>query len=109
MDLRKNRGNSPFSASANSMREPVSTPPRLLPVIETTEPALMSNAPAAPMNSNEASASGVFDAARLGSVPIATICASVMMAVTAMIVATKANGTCRRGSVASPAGTPITS
>ena len=81
----------------------------LLPSIEMTEPALMSNAPAVPMNSSEASASGVFAAARSGSVPIATSCTSTMMAVTATIVAMKANGKCRRGFVASPAGTPMTS
>ena len=48
------------------MREPVSTEPRLLPVIDATDPALMSIAPAAPMNSIEASASGVLDDARFG-------------------------------------------
>ena len=82
---------------------------RLLPVIETTDPALMTSAPAPPMNSSDASASGVFDAGKSGSVPRATICASVMTAVTARIVATNANGRCLRGLLASPAGTPMTS
>ena len=68
------------------MREPVSTPPRLLPVIDATDPALMTSAPAAPTKSIDASASGVFDNGRFGSVPSATICAIVMTAVTIRIV-----------------------
>ena len=86
------------------MREPVSTPPRLLPVIDATDPALMISAPAAPTKSIDASASGVFDDSRFGSVPSVTICAIVMIAVTVRIVATNANGRCLQRSAASPAG-----
>ena len=61
------------------------------------------------MNSSDASASGVLEAARSGSVPIATTCASVITIVTIMIVMISANGTAARGSLASPAGTGMTS
>ena len=68
---------SPCSASANRLREPESAWPMLLPSVESTAPSVIIAAPAAPMNSAEASASGVFDAASPGSVPSATTCASV--------------------------------
>ncbi len=61
------------------------------------------------MTRNEASASGVFDAVRDGSVPSATICTSVKMSVTMTIVMISANGTSRRGFLDSPAGSGITS
>ena len=61
------------------------------------------------MKSIAASASGVLDAARPGSVPSATICTSVNRIVTMMIVMISANGTARLGSRASPAGTGTTS
>ena len=91
------------------MREPDNTCPALLPVIEITEPTTIISAPPAPMKSSAASASGVADAARFGSVPTATTCASVMTIVTTTMVMTSANGTWRRGLLASPAGTGTTS
>jgi hypothetical protein len=59
---------SPFSANAKSTRDPVSTVPMFLPVIAITEPAPIRSAPAAPMNSKDASANGVADVDTLGSV-----------------------------------------
>ena len=105
----RKRGSLPFSASANSIRDPVSTWPAQLPDIETTEPIPIIKAPPAPMKRSDASASGVDDSARFGSVPLATIWASVMTVVTITIVPTSANGTWLRGSLASPAGTGTTS
>ena len=57
----------------------------------------------------EASASGVREVARPGSVPSATICARVRTMVTTTTVMISANGTVRCGSFDSPAGTGITS
>ena len=81
----------------------------LLPVVESTAPSVSSAAPVPPMKSTAASASGVRDAARPGSVPSATICTSVIRIVTMTIVMIRANGTARLGSRASPAGTGMTS
>ena len=53
------RGRSPFSASAKIVREPFSSWPMLLPVIETTEPIEIIAAPPAPMKIAAPSASGV--------------------------------------------------
>ena len=105
----KNAGSSPCSASANSIRDPLNTWPALLPVIEITEPTPTSSAPIDPSNTAAASAIGVLCAGRSGSRPCATTCASVITPITARIVRTSANGTCRRGSTASPAGTGTTS
>ena len=91
------------------MREPVENLAHVIAEHRDDRPCADEHAPAVPMNSSEASASGVFADASSGSVPIATNCTSTMIAVTATIVAMKANGKCRRGFVASPAGTPITS
>lgn len=102
-------GRSPCSASANTDREPESSWPMLLPVIETTEPTLTSSPPNAPMMSADASAIGVLLAPTSGSRPAATVAASVITAATMRITATNANGTSRRGFDASPAGTPVTS
>src|SRR5258708_33150006 len=76
----------------------------LFPSVDRTAPIVITAAPVAPIIRAAASASGVFEAARLGSVPSATIWASVRTAVTTTIVVIKANGTARRGSLASPAG-----
>ena len=81
----------------------------LLPVVEMTDPRLTSSPPAAPISSAEASAIGVRVAATSGSTPVATAAVSVITVVTMRMVATKANGTSRRGFEASPAGTPVTS
>ncbi len=101
----KNRGRSPCSASANRLREPESAWPMLLPVVESTAPSVRSAAPAPPMKSVAASASGVLEAARPGSVPSATTCTRVITIVTITMVMIRANGTARLGSRASPAGT----
>ena len=81
----------------------------LLPVIEITDPTLTSRPPAAPISSAEASAIGVRVAPTSGSNPVVTAAARVITEVTTSRVATNANGTSRRGLVASPAGMPVTS
>ena len=81
----------------------------LLPLVEQIAPKVMSAAPAPPRKSDAASASGVFDDVSDGSVPSATTCESVITAAAITIVMTSANGTARRGSRASPAGTGTTS
>ena len=65
-------GNSRRSDMANGRREVVDTPAFRLPMIETTAPATMSEAPAAPRNTRLASAIGLSEVARLGSVPTET-------------------------------------
>src|SRR5260221_1488137 len=109
LTLAKTRGTSPFSASANKLREPDSAWPILFPSVESTAPSVMTAAPVAPIMRAEASASGVFDAARSGSVASATTCASVRTTVTTTMVMTSAKGTVRCGSRDSPAGTGSTS
>jgi hypothetical protein len=91
------------------VRDPVSTCPMLLPVIDTADPTLMIKAPIAPMKIAAPSASGVADWATSGRTPVATTEVSVITAATVRIVITKANGTSRRGLAASPAGMPVTS
>src|SRR5262245_8000150 len=98
-----------WSPSANKLRDPDRAPPTLLPVIDTAPPTVIIHAPHAPRKSSDASASGVLDAASDGSVPSATICASVITVATIAIVINIANGTARVGSRASPAGTGTTS
>src|SRR3954447_13761957 len=67
---RPNRsGTSPFSASANRLRDPDSAWPMLLPDIEMAAPAVIISAPHDPRKRADASASGVFDAASAGRVP----------------------------------------
>ena len=65
-------GSSPRSDMAKGRREVVSTPAFRLPMIETTAPATMSEAPAAPRKTPLASATGRSDVARPGSVPTHT-------------------------------------
>src|SRR6185295_14626076 len=55
----KIRGTSPFSASANRLRDPESACPMLFPSVERTAPSVMSAAPPAPRKITDASASGV--------------------------------------------------
>ena len=69
----------------------------LLPEVENTAPSVNIAAPATPMNSAAASASGVFDCASPGNVPSATTCTNVITIVTMTIVMISANGTSRRG------------
>ena len=76
------------------MRDPLSTWPALLPVIEMTEPTPMSSAPADAQKHGRRVGNRRAWPATFGSTPCATICVSVMTIITDRIVATIANGTC---------------
>ena len=91
------------------MHDPLSTCPALFPVIESTDPAPTRSAPIDPRVTAAASAIGVACAARSGSTACAAIWVRVITAITTRMVVMSANGTCRRGSSASPAGTGMTS
>ena len=64
MDRREEPQNIAALGECEERSNPLSTAPMTLPVMETTAPALMSVAPAAPMDSRAASASGVVAAGR---------------------------------------------
>ena len=103
------RGRSPCSASAKRLRVPDNAWPMLLPDVDTSRRRSSAPRRRRPGRQPPRSASGVCEAAQAGSVPSATTCTSVMIAVTMAIVMISANGTARRGSFASPADTGTTS